>query len=80
MDSSTSDQQKLKMKVRWSSILMSVTIILLCTVQQSHSARIVVIYSVCSKSHMFAVMPVVEELAKRGHEVTVLNTVRFGQK
>lgn len=44
-----------------------------CFLPFSYSARIVVIYAVASKSHMFAVMPVVEELAKRGHEVTVFS-------
>lgn len=32
--------------------------------------KIVVIYSVATKSHIIAFLPVIEELAKRGHEVT----------
>ncbi len=36
-------------------------------------ARIVVIYAVSSKSHMFAVMPVIEKLAEKGHQITVFS-------
>lgn len=42
-------------------------------IQTCSSANIVVIYAVCSKSHMLAVMPAVEELALRGHQVTVIS-------
>lgn len=46
-------------------------VLTICLVQSSIGARIVVLYLVAAKSHMFAVMPAIEELAKRGHEVTV---------
>ena len=36
------------------------------------SARILVLFPVGSKSHKFAVMPIVEELANRGHQMTVI--------
>ena len=53
------------------SVLLLFALFAACAIQSSQAAKIVVMYAVCSKSHMFAVMPVVEELAKRGHEVTV---------
>ena len=42
-------------------------------VQFCSSARIVVVYTVCTKSHVDAVMPIVEELARRGHQLTVIS-------
>ena len=36
-------------------------------------ARIVVMYAVSSKSHMFAVLPVIEELARKEHQITVFS-------
>ncbi|KAI9551886.1 hypothetical protein GHT06_022222 [Daphnia sinensis] len=48
--------------------------VLMCYfIQTCNSANIVVIYAVCSKSHMLAVMPAIEELALRGHQVTVIS-------
>ncbi|KAK4036437.1 hypothetical protein OUZ56_028492 [Daphnia magna] len=35
--------------------------------------RIVVLYPVGSKSHFYAVMPLLEELAERGHNVTIFS-------
>lgn len=37
------------------------------------SERIVVLYPIGSKSHFYAVMPVIQELAKRGHQLTVFS-------
>ncbi|XP_046443557.1 UDP-glycosyltransferase UGT5-like isoform X2 [Daphnia pulex] len=37
------------------------------------AAKIVVLYPVGSKSHFYAVMPVIEELGQRGHNVTVFS-------
>lgn len=54
-----------------SSVLLFSLVLAACAFQLTHSARIVVVYAICSKSHMFAAMPAVEELAKRGHQVTV---------
>ncbi|XP_059353288.1 UDP-glycosyltransferase UGT5-like [Daphnia carinata] len=42
-------------------------------IQTCSSANIVVLYGVCTKSHVIAVMPAVEELALRGHQVTVIS-------
>ena len=44
-----------------------------CYIQSCIGARIVVIYAMSSKSHIFAVMPLVEELAERGHQVTFIS-------
>ena len=44
-----------------------------CLTHSSSGAKIVVVYPVSSKSHIFAVMPAVEELGKRGHQVTVFS-------
>ena len=44
-----------------------------CLKHSSSGAKIVVVYPVCSKSHIMAVMPAVEELGKRGHQVTVFS-------
>lgn len=38
-----------------------------------NSERIVVLYPIGSKSHFYAIVPVVEELAKRGHQLTVFS-------
>jgi glucuronosyltransferase len=48
-------------------------VLVACFVQSCISARIVVVYAACSKSHMIAVMPAIEELAQRGHQVTVIS-------
>ena len=57
------------------------TVFVSCCVQSCISARIVVVYAVCSKSHMIAVMPAIEELAQRGHQVTVISPFKgIGKK
>lgn len=49
-------------------------VILLVTVLTGlQAARIGVIYTGGSKSHLLAVMPLVEELAKRGHTITIVS-------
>ena len=45
----------------------------LCLSSFVSSARILVLYPVASKSHKFAVMPIVEELAQRGHQITFVS-------
>ena len=53
---------------------LSITLALLLTAfvaENCTAARIVVLYPVGSKSHFYAVMPVIEELGERGHNVTV---------
>ena len=47
-----------------------------CLTRNSGGAKIVVVYPICSKSHILAVMPAVEELGKRGHQVTVFSPVK----
>ena len=39
----------------------------------SLAARILVLYPVCSRSHKFTTVPLFEELAKRGHQITVFS-------
>ena len=38
----------------------------------SHAERILVLAPVCSKSHRISFMPIIEELATKGHQVTVV--------
>ena len=52
---------------------MSVLLILTTILGWTFSARILVINAVSSKSHKFAVMPILEELAQRGHQITVVS-------
>ena len=47
--------------------------LVVCLTHSSGGAKIVVVYPICSKSHILAVMPAVEELGKRGHQVTVFS-------
>lgn len=51
----------------------SITLVLLVVVVigSCFGERIVVLYPMGSKSHFYAVMPVIEKLAERGHNVTV---------
>jgi len=37
------------------------------------SANILVLYSTCAKSHKISVMPILEELAERGHQINVVS-------
>ena len=53
--------------------IISVLLILTTFLSWASSARILVIYAVTSKSHKFSVMPIVEELAQRGHQITVVS-------
>jgi hypothetical protein len=39
--------------------------------------KIVVLYPFSSKSHLMSVMPIVEELAHRGHNITIVTCVKI---
>ena len=47
------------------------------TVPGCFAAKIAVLYPGGSKSHLIAVMPIVEELALRGHDVTVVSPFKM---
>ena len=55
------------MKISLSLFIVALAIFFPCNCA---GANIVVLYTVATKSHVYAVLPVVEELAKRGHKVT----------
>lgn len=50
------------------------TVLVASFVQSCSSAKIVVLYTVSTKSHMYAVMPAIEELAQRGHQVSIFSS------
>ena len=52
---------------------ISVLLILTTFLSWAFSARILVIYAASSKSHKLSVMPILEELAQRGHQITVVS-------
>ena len=54
-----------------SLICLTAVLSFLLTLHFTSAAKIVVIYSVGSKSHFFGVKPAIEELAERGHEITL---------
>ena len=47
------------------------------TVPGCFAAKIAVLYPGGSKSHLIAAMPIVEELALRGHDVTVVSPFKM---
>lgn len=55
-------------------------ILLVCRVQKSSAARILVLLPMGSKSHKIALMPVIEELAERGHNITIFSGYEFQHK
>lgn len=61
--------------------LVLLPVLLLCSfVASSFAARILVMFSVASKSHKFSVMPIAEELARRGHQTTVISPYKPTKK
>nr|CAG4634841.1 EOG090X07NZ [Alona affinis] len=62
--------------IKWLALL------LLCSflISSCLTARILVMYAVASKSHKIAVMPIAEELAQRGHQVTVVSPFKPSKK
>jgi len=52
--------------------ILPVLVVLLSIPTPCNGAKILVAYIVGSKSHLLAVMPIVEELANRGHEITLV--------
>lgn len=51
--------------------------IIIWTVPGCLAAKIAVLYPGGSKSHLIAAMPIVEELAQRGHDVTVVSPFKM---
>jgi len=57
------------------SILLLVTVAL-TVAPACRASNIVVVYPGGSKSHLIAVMPIVEELANRGHNITLVTSFK----
>ena len=55
-------------------VLLVATVLMLSICR---AANIGVMYPGGSKSHLFAVMPIVEELAKRGHNITIVSAYKL---
>lgn len=53
-------------------VLVGLTFLYLCCTEMTNAARILVLSPLGPRSHIHAFMPLVEELANRGHSVTVL--------
>ncbi len=43
-------------------------------------ANILVLYPACSKSHKISVMPILEELAARGHQISIVSPYSLSKK
>lgn len=50
-----------------------VSTVFLISISCGYSARILALYGRCSKSHKIAVMPILEELGRRGHQITLVS-------
>lgn len=60
-----------------SQVFLLLFIVAVSTVPACWAAsKIVVLFPVGSKSHLIAVMPIVEELAQRGHEITLVTSFK----
>lgn len=51
--------------------------LILIVIPTCMAAKIAVLYPGGSKSHLIALMPIVEELAERGHDVTVVSPFKL---
>ena len=47
--------------------------------QLGRSNRVLVLAPICTKSHQYALMPILEALADKGHQVTVVSPFRISQ-
>jgi hypothetical protein len=58
------------------SVLYLLAAALLVLAPACRASNIVVVYPGGSKSHLMAVMPIVEELASRGHNITLVTSFK----
>ena len=56
--------------------LFVVSLIVSCLFTFTYSANILVLYPGSGKSHKIAVMPILEELAGRGHQITIVSAFK----
>lgn len=63
------------------SILICVTLFLLSQwPDTAEASRIVVLFPVCTKSHIIAFMPIAETLAEKGHQVTIVSPFKVNKR
>ena len=60
----------------FSVLLAAISVFIAAVPSVCRAAKIVVLYPVGSKSHLISVMPIVDELAQRGHDITLVTSFK----